>query len=71
MYGLVPFCLAYYLLAFQFKFLKYLILALSEGIKLFGLLLTGSMVSTRQAEMGWPDIHWLARDLEWTAGRQC
>ena len=29
------------------------------------------MVSTWQVEMGWPDIHWLARDLGWAGGSHC
>ena len=24
-----------------------------------------------QVEMGWPDIHWLARDLRWAGGSHC
>ena len=30
--------------------------------------LLGQLVSTWQVEMGWPDIHWLARDLGWAGG---
>ena len=25
----------------------------------------------RYVEMGWPDIHWLARDLGWAGGSHC
>ena len=40
-----------------------------QGIKLLGLLLTGSTGQRPwQVEMGWPDIHWLARDLGWAGG---
>ena len=28
-------------------------------------------VSAWQVEMGWPDIHWLARDLGWAGGSRC
>ena len=31
----------------------------------------GQLVSTWQVEMGWPDIHWLARDLGWAGGSRC
>ena len=31
----------------------------------------GQLVSTWQVEMGWPDIHWLARDLGWAGGSHC
>jgi hypothetical protein len=34
-----------------------------KGFKLLGLLsLLGRLVSTWQVGMGWPDVHWLARD---------
>ena len=28
-------------------------------------------VSAWQVDMGWPDIHWLARDLGWAGGSHC
>ena len=40
-----------------------------QGIILLGLLLAGSTGHTWQVEMGWPDIHWLARDPGW-AGQE-
>jgi hypothetical protein len=40
-----------------------------QGVELLGLLLAGSTGQhMRQVEMGWPDIHWLARDQGGLAG---
>ena len=40
-----------------------------QGIKLLALLLTGS--TGQPMAMGWPDIHWLARNLGWAGGSHC
>ena len=32
---------------------------------------TGHYDVAWQVEMGWPDIHWLARDLGWAGGSHC
>ena len=42
-----------------------------QGFKLLGLPLTGQLVSTWQVDKGWPDIHWLGRDLGWAGSSHC
>jgi hypothetical protein len=36
-----------------------------QGVKLLGLLLAGSTVSTWQLAMSWPDVYWASKGSGW------
>jgi len=45
--------------------------ALSKALNCLACCWLGQLVNTWQVEMGWPDMHWLARDLGLAGGSHC
>ena len=46
-------------------------MTLNKAINCLACCWLGPLVNTWQVEVGWPDIHLLARDLGWAGGSYC